>query len=149
MFRSSTCLILIYVAGERRDHADQQSRRQLVRRLGQRQDRLLPHQLRASHRALTQHVITSLHCNHQSIHSFPTVVTQLILLPVKPVYLDTRRGISSRRTLTIPSRSNLCKGCVTLTRSLWCHVTQYYVVESIIVSKAQWQAVYTPLYYAE
>lgn len=47
--------------GERRDHPDQQSGRKLVRRFREREDRLLPHQLRSGHRAATQYVNWS-HC---------------------------------------------------------------------------------------
>ena len=45
-----------YSTGERRNHADQQSRRQLVRRLRERQDRVLPNQLRAGDCTASQHV---------------------------------------------------------------------------------------------
>lgn len=50
--------------GERHYYADQQSWWKLVRRLGERQDGLLPHQLRSGHCAATQHVNYSMiNCN--------------------------------------------------------------------------------------
>lgn len=46
-------LICFIPKGKRRYYTDQQSGRQLVRGLCERQDRLFPHQLRAGQRAAT------------------------------------------------------------------------------------------------